>query len=58
MVILLVNAYMLIDGDIVGECTYVGELMLNLCIVCHRFMHHMLSDIDESIISQLLVFFI
>jgi hypothetical protein len=45
MVMLLVNAYMLIDGDIVGECIQVGDLLLNLCIVCHRFMHHMLSDI-------------
>ena len=40
--LLLVNAYMLIDGDNVGECIYVGDLLLNLCIVCHRFMHHML----------------
>jgi hypothetical protein len=44
-VILLVNAYMLIDGDIVGKCIYVGDLLLNICIVCHRFMHYMLSDI-------------
>ena len=45
MVILSANAYMLVDGDIVGEYIYVGDLLLNLSIVCHRFMHHMLSDI-------------
>ena len=30
------------DVDIIGECMYVdgvGELLLNMCIVCHMFMH-------------------
>jgi len=35
------------DGDIVGECMYAKWmwnwwwiLLLNMCIVCHMFMHH------------------
>jgi len=33
MVILLVSAYMLNIGDDVGEC------VVNICMVCHMFMH-------------------
>jgi len=31
-----------IDVDIVGECMYVDdvvELLLNMCMVCHMFIH-------------------